>query len=121
MSPWIWDTEAQQILISSGAHVSRHLIQIAVQHYHHGYVSFISRPWVRTLPFAVFSRFLSLASATFSDDFYLPGRKDPDDGEMFENWIIERKRKIGSDEEKEERKVVEDLIERWKVGCSPYA
>ncbi|VDC00757.1 unnamed protein product [Peniophora sp. CBMAI 1063] len=103
-----------KVLLSCGAHVSRHLIQLAVQHYHHGYVSFINRPWVRSLPFVVFARFLVLACARFEGDFKLPSKNDPDDGTKFRRWINEREREIGSDAEKEARAVVEELIRTWK-------
>ncbi|KZV70211.1 hypothetical protein PENSPDRAFT_665250 [Peniophora sp. CONT] len=100
--------------LGRGDIVTERVIELAVQHYHHGHVSFISRPWVRNLPFIVFARFLSLASARFDGEFKLPTKKDPDDGTKFQRWIDERKRKIGSDKEKEARGVVEELIERWR-------
>ncbi|KAF8195571.1 hypothetical protein BJ912DRAFT_1021259 [Pholiota molesta] len=38
------------ILLTSGAHLSRYLIQIAIHHYFHTQAHFIKTPWVRNIP-----------------------------------------------------------------------
>ncbi|OSX59849.1 hypothetical protein POSPLADRAFT_1075353 [Postia placenta MAD-698-R-SB12] len=68
------------ILLSSGAHLSRYLVQCAIHHYFRAQVSFIKTKWVRTLPLPVFNYFLTLATATFGD---FPHGKNEDDGSIF--------------------------------------
>lgn len=106
---------AGQILVTAGAPASRYLVQLAIQHYHHGQVSFIPKLWVRALPFAVFVQFLALATSRFGVDFALPRKRGRDDGGIFLDWAWERWRSAGSDLEKEKRLGVARILEEWKV------
>ena len=65
------------MLLSSGAHISRYLVQLAVHHYFRTGVPFIKHAWVRLLPLPVFSYFLKLASDTLG---HFSTSKGEDDG-----------------------------------------
>jgi hypothetical protein len=58
-----------QILLASGAHLSRYLVQVAFHHFFHSQSHFIkpSVPWVRNVPLATFSYFLKLAADKYGD------------------------------------------------------
>ena len=56
-----------QILLSSGAHLSRYLVQIAAHHYFYTQAHFIKTHWVRHVPLAVMSHFLELAAKRYGD------------------------------------------------------
>ncbi|KAG6831944.1 hypothetical protein H0H92_006545 [Tricholoma furcatifolium] len=62
------------ILISSGAHISRYLVQVAMHHYFHTASHFIKTSWVRNVPFGVFTYFLKVAEGMYGD---IPRAKDP--------------------------------------------
>ncbi|VDC00750.1 unnamed protein product [Peniophora sp. CBMAI 1063] len=104
-----------EILMSSGALVSRYLVQLAVRHYHHSQVSFVHQPWVRALPFAVFVQFLSLATSKLGTEFTIPRRRELDDGEVFHCWASQRWNKAGTDAEKEKRLEVVHILGDWKL------
>lgn len=94
-----------KILLASGAHLSRYLIQIAIHHYFHTQGHFIKSPWVRNVPLRVFTYFLKLAEEKYGEiprgkvpiplefvswylltSFYLKGE---DDGSVFANFLKE--------------------------------
>ena len=56
-----------KILLTSGAHLSRYLIQIAIHHYFHTQTHFIKFPWVRNVPLRVFVYFLKLAEEMYGE------------------------------------------------------
>jgi hypothetical protein len=56
-----------KILLTSGAHLSRYLIQIAIHHYFHTQTHFIKSPWVRNVPLRVFVYFLKLAEEMYGE------------------------------------------------------
>ncbi|OCH86395.1 hypothetical protein OBBRIDRAFT_761400 [Obba rivulosa] len=68
------------ILFTSGAHLSRYLVQCAIHHYFRTQVPFIKTPWVRTIPFPVFMHFLEIAGNMYGD---IPRGKGEDDGTIF--------------------------------------
>lgn len=74
------------ILITSGAHLSRYLIQVAIHHYFHTTSHFIKTNWVRSVPLEVFSYFLTLASERYDN---IPRGKGDDDGSIFLSFIKE--------------------------------
>lgn len=74
------------ILISSGAHFSRYLIQVAFHHYFHTQSHFIKTQWVRNVPLSVFSHFLLLASRRYDN---IPRGKGQDDGSIFAQFLSE--------------------------------
>lgn len=93
-----------KILLTSGAHLSRYLIQIAIHHYFHTQTHFIKSPWVRNVPLRVFVYFLKLAEEMYgeiprgkvhislkskfpiSSDIILKGE---DDGSIFASFLKE--------------------------------
>ncbi|THU87049.1 hypothetical protein K435DRAFT_826523 [Dendrothele bispora CBS 962.96] len=74
------------ILMSSGAHLSRYLIQVAIHHYFYTQSHFIKTQWVRSVPLPVFSSFLQLASTRYGE---IPRGKGLDDGSTFSTFIKE--------------------------------
>ena len=92
-----------KILLTSGAHLSRYLIQIAIHHYFHTQTHFIKSPWVRNVPLRVFVYFLKLAEEMYGEIprgkvhiscIYFPMcfdiiLKGEDDGSIFANFLKE--------------------------------
>ncbi|KAI9465392.1 hypothetical protein BJY52DRAFT_1202178 [Lactarius psammicola] len=74
------------VLLSSGAHLSRYLVQVAVHHYFRSFCPFIKTPWVRTLSLPTFSHFLKLSSERFVT---INLSKGEDDGSVFRHFIKE--------------------------------
>ncbi|KJA21186.1 hypothetical protein HYPSUDRAFT_42305 [Hypholoma sublateritium FD-334 SS-4] len=74
------------ILLTSGAHLSRYLIQIAIHHYFHTQTHFIKTPWVRSVPLRVFAYFLTLAEEKYGE---IPRGKGEDDGSLFTTFLKE--------------------------------
>ena len=56
-----------QILLSSGAHLSRYLVQIAMHHYFQTQTHFIKTPWVKNVPLGVFLYFMQKAQEKYGD------------------------------------------------------
>ncbi|KAH9065316.1 hypothetical protein EDB87DRAFT_1595164 [Lactarius vividus] len=74
------------VLLSSGAHLSRYLVQVAVHHYFRSSCPFIKTPWVRTLSWGTLSHFLKLSSKIFDT---INMAKGEDDGSVFRHFIKE--------------------------------
>ncbi|KAH9841569.1 uncharacterized protein C8Q71DRAFT_737681 [Rhodofomes roseus] len=68
------------IMISSGAHLSRYLAQCAIHHYFRAQVHFIKTRWVRSVPLPVFTHFMMVAAKMYGD---IPTGKGEDDGTIF--------------------------------------
>ena len=79
----------EQVLLSSGAHLSRYLVQIAVHHYFRSLCPFIKTPWVRTLSLSTFGHFMKQSSERFGT---INIAKGEDDGAVFRNFIRESRR-----------------------------
>ncbi|TFY69079.1 hypothetical protein EVG20_g3301 [Dentipellis fragilis] len=76
------------ILLSSGAHLSRYLIQLALHHYFRSSVPFIKTQWVRTVSFTDFTYLLNVAGERLGE---IPVGKGDDDGTVFMNFIKENR------------------------------
>ncbi|KAF5369469.1 hypothetical protein D9758_002713 [Tetrapyrgos nigripes] len=74
------------ILISSGAHLSRYLVQVAIHHYFYTQSHFIKTQWVRTVGLGPFSHLLQLASTRYGE---IPRAKGLDDGSVFSSYLKE--------------------------------
>ncbi|KAF9463035.1 hypothetical protein BDZ94DRAFT_648521 [Collybia nuda] len=74
------------ILLTSGAHLSRYLIQISMHHYFYTQAHFIKTPWVRTVRMGVFVYFLKLAEERYGE---IPRGKGEDDGSLFSSFLKE--------------------------------
>ncbi|TFK64618.1 hypothetical protein BDN72DRAFT_254986 [Pluteus cervinus] len=74
------------ILLASGARLSRYLIQIAIHHYFHTQAHFIKTPWVRNVSFRVFIYILTLAEKLYGE---IPRGKQEDDGYIFSSFLKE--------------------------------
>ena len=75
-----------QILISSGAHLSRYLVQLAVHHHFRSYVPFIKTPWARSMSTSTFVYLMSVATKLYGD---IPTGKGDDDGTIFSEFLRE--------------------------------
>ncbi|KAG6336050.1 hypothetical protein ID866_3023 [Astraeus odoratus] len=74
------------ILIASGAHVSRYLVQVAIHHFYRSAVHFIKTTWVRSMRLEVFSYFQKVAAEMFDE---MPVGKNEDDGYIFSAFLKE--------------------------------
>ncbi|KAL4073230.1 hypothetical protein V8B97DRAFT_2023022 [Scleroderma yunnanense] len=74
------------ILIASGAHISRYLVQVAIHHFYRSAVHFIKTIWVRSMPLPVFSYFQKVTSELFGE---IPVGKNEDDGSIFGVFLKE--------------------------------
>ncbi|KAJ7644135.1 hypothetical protein FB45DRAFT_735982 [Roridomyces roridus] len=75
------------ILLASGAHLSRYLVQVAFHHFFHSHSHFtIKLPWVRNVSLSTFAYFLSLAAEKFGE---IPRGKGEDDGAIVSQFIKE--------------------------------
>ncbi|KAF8903160.1 hypothetical protein CPB84DRAFT_1728604 [Gymnopilus junonius] len=76
------------ILLSSGAHLSRYLVQIAVHHYFYTQAHFIKTHWVRHVSLGVMSHFLKLAAERYGEISFAKG---DDDGTTFSIFLKENR------------------------------
>ncbi|KAF6755958.1 hypothetical protein DFP72DRAFT_990005 [Ephemerocybe angulata] len=74
------------ILLSSGAHLSRYLVQIAMHHYFQTQAHFIRTPWVKNVSLGVFLHFMQKAQEKYGD---IPRGKGEDDGSIFMTFLKE--------------------------------
>ncbi|KIM43202.1 hypothetical protein M413DRAFT_18303 [Hebeloma cylindrosporum] len=74
------------ILLSSGAHLSRYLIQVAMHHYFYTQTHFIKTSWVKNIPLRVFAYFLKLSEDRYGE---IPRGKGEDDGSIFTTFLKE--------------------------------
>ncbi|KAN0125319.1 hypothetical protein V8E53_015599 [Lactarius tabidus] len=74
------------VLLSSGAHLSRYLVQVVVHHYFRSFCPFIKTQWVRTLSLSTLSHFLKLSSERYGTINTIKGE---DDGSVFRHFIKE--------------------------------
>ncbi|KAH0586162.1 hypothetical protein H2248_007426 [Termitomyces sp. 'cryptogamus'] len=80
----VLDERVLDILLISGAHLSRYLVQVSMHHYFHTASHFIKSPWVRTVPMRVFLHFLKLAEEMYGN---IPRAKNEDDGYIFNTFL----------------------------------
>jgi len=84
--PKIIDNQVLDILLSSGAHLSRYLIQVSMHHYFYTQSHFIKSPWVRNLPLRVFTHLLQRGEERYGE---IPRGKSEDDGYVFSTFLKE--------------------------------
>ncbi|KAI0648012.1 hypothetical protein C8Q79DRAFT_999501 [Trametes meyenii] len=97
------------ILLSSGAHLSRYLVQCAMHHYFRTQVPFIKTRWVRTIPLPVFSYFLSIAARMYGD---IPVAKGEDDGCILS--LLLKQSRFPSEYRAAQWEQVRDVVEKYK-------
>ena len=100
-----------QVLLSSGAHLSRYLVQVAVHHYFRSLCPFIKTPWVRTLSLSTFGHFLKQSSKRFGA---INIAKGEDDGAVFRNFIKDSRRH--ADRRGLATDAIEEMLEKGKVS-----
>ncbi|KAJ8080580.1 hypothetical protein PM082_017414 [Marasmius tenuissimus] len=96
------------ILITSGAHLSRYLIQVAIHHYFHTQSHFIKTQWVRSVPLPVFTHFLQLASKRYDE---IPRGKGQDDGSLFALFLNESR--YPPSQKRVPWETIRDIIEKY--------
>lgn len=105
-----------QVLLSSGAHISRYLVQIAVHHYFRSPCPFIKTPWVRTLTLSSFGHFLKLSGERFGA---INIAKGEDDGTVFRNFIRDSRRRADrADRRGLATDAIAEMLEKGKVCIS---
>lgn len=104
-----------QILVSSGAYVSRYIIQVAIHHYFRSASHFIKTPWVRSIPLSVFTHFMKVTSALFDE---IPLGKNEDDGYIFHSFLKESR--LPQDLKTTGWTDVREILEKYKVR-SPFS
>ncbi len=99
-----------QILLGSGAHLSRYLVQLAMHHYFRTQVTFIKARWVRTLTFPVFAHFLSIAARMYGN---IPAGKNEDDGSILNLYL--KQTRFPTEYRAASWEQVRDVVEKYKV------
>ena len=102
-----------QILVSSGAYVSRYIIQVAIHHYFRSASHFIKTPWVRSIPLPVFTHFMKVTSSLFNE---IPLGKNEDDGYIFHSFLKESR--LPQDLKSTKWEDVREILDKYKV-CFP--
>ncbi|QRV92374.1 F-box-like domain protein [Ceratobasidium sp. AG-Ba] len=85
------DPQMLDILVNSGAHISRYLVQCMIQYRGHSAPhGFIKRQWSHSLSFESFIHFLNIAHRKlgYRD---LEWAKNADDGAVFRQWLSDKK------------------------------
>lgn len=100
-----------QVLLNSGAHLSRYLVQIAAHHYFRSFCPFIKTPWVRTLSLATLSHFLKLSSEKFGTINTIKGE---DDGSVFRHFIKESR--MRADRRGLATDAIAEMLDKGKVS-----
>ncbi|KAJ6477448.1 hypothetical protein C8R47DRAFT_1140603 [Mycena vitilis] len=98
------------ILLASGAHISRYLVQVAFHHYFHCQSHFLkpSSPWARHVSLETFSYFLQLAAEKYGE---IPRAKTDDDGALFATFIKEAK--FPADSQRVKWETIRDIFEKY--------
>ncbi|KAI0754973.1 hypothetical protein C8Q80DRAFT_401725 [Daedaleopsis nitida] len=97
------------ILLGSGAHLSRYLVQLAMHHYFRTQVTFIKTRWVRTLTFPVFAHFLSIAARMYGN---IPTGKSEDDGTILTMFM--KQNRFPTEYRAAKWEQVRDVVEKYK-------
>ena len=100
-----------QILISSGAHLSRYLVQLAMHHHFRSYVPFIKTPWVRSMSTTAFVYLMSVATKRYGN---IPTCKGEDDGTIFTEFL--RESRYPTEQKHVKWEEVRDILEKYKVS-----
>ncbi|KAJ7095869.1 hypothetical protein B0H15DRAFT_827409 [Mycena belliarum] len=98
------------ILLASGAHLSRYLVQVAFHHFFHSQSHFLkpAASWVRHVPLTTFSYFLNLAAERYGD---IPRAKGEDDGALFATFIKEAK--LPPESQRVSWETIRDIFENY--------
>ncbi|KAH8104584.1 hypothetical protein BXZ70DRAFT_596840 [Cristinia sonorae] len=97
------------ILLSSGAHISRYLIQCVIQHYYRSLLPWIKTSWVRSLDFTVLNHLLALAGEKFGN---IPVGKNDDDGAKFVSLLKESR--IPPEQRTVKWDTVKEIVEKYQ-------
>ncbi|KAI0947141.1 hypothetical protein AcV7_009642 [Taiwanofungus camphoratus] len=97
------------IMLSSGAHLSRYLAQCAIHHYFRAQVPFIKTPWVRTVPLPTFTHFMTVAARMYGD---IPVAKGDDDGSVFAALL--KSSRLPSEARPIKWEVLKEVLEKYK-------
>src|ERR1700712_4201354 len=99
-------------MISSGARISRYLIQSIIGHYTKSNpVKHIKGHWCRSMKYSSFAHFVSIGASRYGDDFELG--KGVFDTRIIENYVT-TKRELGEDEVDERWLEVRAVFERFE-------
>ncbi|CUA72516.1 Transcriptional activator protein DAL81 [Rhizoctonia solani] len=110
------DKQMLDIMVNNGAHVSRYLIQCAIQYRGHSAPhSFIKKHWSHSLSFESFVHLLGIAvdRMGYQD---LDWAKNLDDGSVFRQWLMDKKSLGGRT--RVEWDVIQEMFEKY--GFIPF-
>ena len=103
-----------QILLNSGATLSRYLIQVAVHHYFRTTSHpFIKTTWTRSIPFPVFTHFLKVAADMYGE---IPLAKGEDDGSVFASFLKESR--LPAEIKSVKWEEIRDILEIYKASLN---
>lgn len=105
----IMNDKVIDILISSGAYVSRYLVQVAIHHYFRSANHFIKTAWVRNMSIPVFAHFMKVACGLFDE---VPLGKNEDDGYFFAVFLKESR--LPPDMKSTKWETVRDIFGKYK-------
>ncbi|KAJ1303422.1 hypothetical protein OPQ81_011613 [Rhizoctonia solani] len=110
------DKQMLDIMVNNGAHISRYLIQCAMQYRGHlAPHSFIKKHWAHNLSFESFVHLLNIAinRMGYKD---LDWSKNADDGSVFRQWLMDKKSLGGRT--RVEWEVIQEMFEKY--GFIPF-
>lgn len=101
-------------MLSSGAMLSRYLAQIAIHHYFRTTPhAFIKGIWSRSVPFPVFTHFMTVAGKMYG---HIPTGKGEDDGSVFATFLKESRVPVEMKSVSWEE--IRDILEVYRVRYS---
>ncbi|GAB1520820.1 hypothetical protein RhiTH_003908 [Rhizoctonia solani] len=110
------DKQMLDIMVNNGAHISRYLIQCAIQYRGHSAPhSFIKKHWSHSLSFESFVYLLNIATDRMGYK-ELDWSKNADDGSVFRQWLMDKKSLGGRT--RIEWEVIRDMFEKY--GFIPF-
>ncbi|KAH7336889.1 hypothetical protein B0J17DRAFT_665274 [Rhizoctonia solani] len=110
------DKQMLDIMVNNGAHISRYLIQCAIQYRGHSAPhSFIKKHWSHSLSFGSFVHLLNIAVDRMGYK-ELDWAKNGDDGSVFRQWLMDKKSLGGRT--RVEWEAIQEMFEKY--GFIPF-
>jgi hypothetical protein len=109
-------------MLSSGAHMSRYLLQCVIGHFTRGApIKWIRSNWSRSLSYSTFSRFVTIGAEKYGDQVDVS--KGSDDASVIEAFVSRKKRTSVKDEahclwETREWIKIQEIFEKY--GFIPF-
>ncbi|KAK7689999.1 hypothetical protein QCA50_006641 [Cerrena zonata] len=107
--PRLMNKRVIDILLSSGAHLSRYLVQCVIQQYFRSHVHFIKQSWARKLEYSVATYILTIAGERYGN---VPIGKGEDDGQKFLNLLKESR--LSPEQRTSKWETLRDILEKYQ-------